>query len=181
MEQAITSKELLNPRPQFKRQFSLKEIYNGTVFAPRAMSNQIKNNRTKIVDKNFLKRLELTVTEVNGCAVCSYAHTKMALRQGMGNEEISSFLNGEANFIQAKEAKAILFAQHFAESKGFPKLYAYNAIIKEYGKDKAKIMLTALQVMIVGNMYGIPMSAFISRLKGAPFKGSSLFYELKCK
>jgi hypothetical protein len=27
-------------------------------------------------------------------------------------------------------------------------------------------------------MYGIPFSAFLSRLKGKPFKGSSMFYEL---
>ena len=29
-----------------------------------------------------------------------------------------------------------------------------------------------------GNIYGIPYSAFISRLKGAPYKDSSLVYEL---
>ena len=32
--------------------------------------------------------------------------------------------------------------------------------------------------MIAGNMYGIPFSAFLSRLHGKPYKGSSLFYEL---
>ena len=45
----------------------------------------------------------------------------MALRQGMSNEEISSFLSGGDDFIQPEEAKAIIFAQHFADSKGFPK------------------------------------------------------------
>ena len=30
-----------------------------------------------------------------------------------------------------------------------------------------------------GNMYGIPLSAFLSRLKGKPYKDSSLFYEFK--
>ena len=33
-------------------------------------------------------------------------------------------------------------------------------------------------MMIAGNMYGIPFSAFVSRLNGKPYKGSSLFYEL---
>tara|TARA_Y100001933_G_C19000589_1_gene564455 strand:- start:2416 stop:2988 length:573 start_codon:yes stop_codon:yes gene_type:complete len=155
-------------------------MYGATVFAPRAMSKLIGNKKSKLVDQNFVKRIQLAVTEVNGCAICSYGHAKMALRQGMGNEEINSFLSedGGGEFIKPEEAKAILFAQHFAESKGFPKKYAYDSIVKEYGKEKAQIILSASQMMIVGNMYGIPLSAFISRLKGQPYKDSSLVYEI---
>jgi AhpD family alkylhydroperoxidase len=125
-----------------------------------------------------VERLQLAVTEVNGCAACSYQHTKMALRQNMSNEEISSFLSGGDAFIKPEEAKAIIFAQHFADSMGFPKKYAYDSIVKEYGEKKAQIILSAVQVMIAGNMYGIPLSAFQSRLKGKPYKDSSVFYEL---
>ena len=49
----------------------------------------------------------LAVTEVNGCAACSYAHTTFALREGMSNEEISSFLAGADDYIQPEEAKAL--------------------------------------------------------------------------
>jgi hypothetical protein len=102
----------------------------------------------------------------------------MALDQGMSNEEISSFLSGGDSFIKPEEAKAILFAQHFADSTGFPKKSAYDAIVEEYGENKAQIILSAVQVMIAGNMYGIPFSAFVSRLKGHTYKDSTLFYEL---
>jgi len=61
----------------------------------------------------------LAVTEVNGCAACSYQHIMMALRQGM--------------------------------SKNMAK--------------KAATFLSAVQIMIAGNMYGIPYSAFQSRQK----------------
>ena len=91
----------------------------------------------------------------------------------MSGAEISSFLSGADGFIKPEEAKAIVFAQHFADSRGFPKEYAYEAIVREYGEKKARIMLAAAQVMIAGNMYGIPYSAFQSRLKGKPFKDSS--------
>ncbi|MFC0273464.1 carboxymuconolactone decarboxylase family protein [Metabacillus herbersteinensis] len=33
----------------------------------------------------------LAVTEVNGCEFCSYSHTKIALEQGMSQEEIKCF------------------------------------------------------------------------------------------
>jgi hypothetical protein len=102
----------------------------------------------------------------------------MALRQGMSSEEISSFLSGEDHHIKPEEANAIVFAQHFADSRGYPKQYAYDAIETEYGEKQARIILSAVQMMIAGNMYGIPLSAFQSRLKGKPFKGSSVFYEL---
>lgn len=95
----------------------------------------------------------------------------------MSNEEISSFLSGDNDFTKPEEAIAILFAQHFADSRGLPKQYAYDSIVAEYGEQKAYIILSAVQVMLVGNIYGIPFSAFLSRLKGKPYKGSSLFYE----
>lgn len=102
----------------------------------------------------------------------------MALQQGMPNEEISSFLSGGDEFIKPEEAKGILFAQHFADSRGYPKEYAYDAIQEEDGEKEARIILSAVQIMIAGNMYGIPYSAFQSRLKGKAFKDSTLFYEL---
>ena len=33
-------------------------------------------------------------------------------------------------------------------------------------------------MMIAGNMFGIPLSAYQSRRRGKPFKGSTLSYEL---
>lgn len=39
----------------------------------------------------------------------------MALRAGMSNEENVSFLSGGNAFIKPKEAKAIMFALHFAD------------------------------------------------------------------
>lgn len=181
MEDDITSVKIISSRTEFKRKFSLREMYRATVFAPKAMSKLIGNKKSKLIDQNFVKRIQLAVTQVNGCAICSYGHAKMALRQGMDNEEINNFLSegGGGDFIKPEEAKAILFAQYFADSRGFPKKYAYDSIVKEYGEEKAQIILSASQMMLVGNMYGIPLSAFLSRLKGKPYKDSSLIYELR--
>ncbi|MFA6807251.1 MAG: carboxymuconolactone decarboxylase family protein, partial [Bacteroidales bacterium] len=139
----------------------------------------IKSNNTKgLLSKDFIERLHLAVTEVNGCATCSYAHTHMALKQGMSSEEINSFLSGDGQFIIKEEAKAIIFAQHFADKRGFPKEDAFNIIVQEYGIEKASIILSASQMMLAGNIYGIPLSALLSRLKKKPYKNSSLIYEI---
>ena len=165
-------------RSEYKRKFSFLELYRSYIYAPRAAEKLKSNKKSKLVNSHFIERLQLAVTEVNGCAACSYAHTTMALREGMSNEEISSFLGGSDQFIKPEEAKAIMFAQHFADSKGYPQRDAYEAIVKEYGPQKAGIILSACQMMISGNMFGIPFSAFLARRKGKPFKDSTLGYEL---
>jgi AhpD family alkylhydroperoxidase len=178
MKKEIKIPETISERVTFKRKFTLWELYRSFVFAPRAVSKLMGNRKSNLVDPHFVERLQLAVTEVNGCAACSYQHTKMALSQGMSNEEISSFLSGGGDFIRPEEAKAIMFAQHFADTRGYPTKYAYDVIVKEYGEKEARIILSAAQVMIAGNMYGIPLSAFQSRLKGKPYKDSTMFYEL---
>ncbi|HTO38263.1 MAG TPA: carboxymuconolactone decarboxylase family protein [Brumimicrobium sp.] len=178
MSKKVSLSESVVQRNEFKRKFSLLELYCSFVYAPRAMSKLIGNNKTELVDKHFLERIQLAITEVNGCAACSYQHTQMALKLGMSNEEITSFLSGGSDFTREEEVKAIMFGQHFADSRGFPKKYAYDSIVEAYGKKEAAIILSASQLMIAGNMYGIPFSAFLSRLQGKKYKGSSLIYEL---
>ena len=163
---------------EYKRKFSFKELYLSYLYVPRAITKLRKNKKKELISQHFIKRIQLAVTEVNGCAACSYAHTTFALREGMSNKEISSFLSGGVDYIKPEEAKAIIFAQHFADSRGYPDKDAYEAIVKEYGQEKARIILSAAQMMIAGNMFGIPFSAYQSRRTGNPFKESTLDYEL---
>jgi len=178
MARNITIPEHIGARTEFKKKFSLGELYRASVMIPAAAGKISTNRRTQLVDKGLVERMQLAVTEVNGCSVCSYAHAYMALKQGMGNDEIHSFLSGDGNFVKPEEAKAILFAQHFADTRGFPKSDAYASIRDAYGDQEAQVMLSAAQIMLVGNIYGIPYSALRSRLKGRPYKDSSLWYEL---
>ncbi len=171
-------REALSSQAEYKRKFNFSELYLAYVFVPGAVVKLIGNRKSKLIDKQFVERLHLAVTEVNGCPACSYAHTMMALRQGMSKDEISSFLSGDDKYIKPEEAKAIMFAQHFADARGYPKKDAYEAIVKEYGVKKAGIILSAVRVILAGNMYGIPYSAFHSRMKGKPYKDSTIVYEL---
>ncbi len=104
----------------YKRKFSFKELYQSYLYVPGAIVKLKKNKKEDILSQQFIERMQLAVTEVNGCAACSYAHTTFALREGMSNEEISSFLSGNNDYIKPEEAKAIIFAQHFADNRGYP-------------------------------------------------------------
>lgn len=178
MKYDIQLPEAISSRIEYKRKYGLMEMYRAFVLVPGAIVNMISNRRGNLIDEDFIERLQLTVTEVNGCAACSYAHSYMALKKGMSNEEISSFLSGDKKFVKPSEAKAILFAQHYAELKGHPKEESLNSIVNEYGERKASIILSAVQLIFAGNIYGIPYSAFQSRLGGHPYRESTLLYEM---
>nr|WP_321261463.1 carboxymuconolactone decarboxylase family protein [uncultured Sphaerochaeta sp.] len=165
-------------RQAYKRKFSVQDLYRGIMLVPEAVSGLKYNRKHKVVSTDFLERMQLAVTEVNGCAACSYAHAHMALKQGISSEEIYSLLSGDGALVRPEEGKAIMFAQHFANTGGFPDIETYRTIETTYGINEARVMLSAIRMMQVGNIYGIPFSAFISRLKGHPYHGSSFFYEL---
>lgn len=168
----------ISTRSFYKRKYSLRELYRGYIPLVDSMARMRENRRENLVDVAFIERMQLAVTEVNGCAACSYAHAHMALRQGMSAKEIHSYLSGDGAFIKVEEAKGILFAQHFAESRGCPERDAYEAIVGTYTEPGARIMLAALRIIQAGNMIGIPFSAFWSRLKGKPYADSTLWYEI---
>lgn len=174
----ITIPDSIGQLENYKRKYNFIEMYGAFTRIPGAAQKLIKNKRKQLLSDQFVERLQLAVTEVNGCAACSYAHTSMALKMGMNAEEISDLLSGNNESINPYEAKAILFAQYFADKRGFPDFDVYQTIVKEYGKEKAEIILAACRVMIAGNIYGLPFSAFQSRRNRKPYKNSSLFFEL---
>lgn len=163
----------------YKKQYLVREFYPILKNGFRTMNHLRKSRKNNLLSAEFVKRIMLAVTEVNGCEVCSYAHTKSALEMGMSQTEIQEILSGEKNDYPKEEGKAILFAQHYADTKGNPSEKAWKEIETYYGREKALGILGAIQMIMVGNSYGIAMSAFKSRLKGEIIESSSLWYEIR--
>lgn len=163
---------------QLKKKYSMMQLYNAFVKGYLSLPELSRNRRKKIVDQKFIERLMLATTEVNGCDVCSYAHTQMALKEGFSKEEIHSFLSGSGAFVKEEEAIGILYAQHVADTMGKPDRETDIRLIREYGENDSEIIKAAITVMMMGNISGIPLSAFIKRLKGNPYENSTLVYEV---
>lgn len=161
-----------------KKKYTLKDLYFGTVLAFRSLPVMIRNRRKPVVDAHWIERLMLATTEVNGCDVCSYAHTQMALKEGFSPEEIEAFLSGSAAYVKAEEATSILYAQHVADTMGHPDPVADRTLIETYGSPQATVIRSAIHLMMMGNMSGIPLSALLRRLKGRPYQNSGWGYEV---
>lgn len=162
----------------YKKVYSIGEGYDALYKGLRTVKYLVRNKKNGQISSKFIERIMLAVTEVNGCEVCTYGHTKIALEQGMSNEEIQDILSGTTEGIPGEEMKAILFAQHYADTKGMPSKETWETIQEYYGREQAMGILGAIRMIMIGNSYGIAYSALRSRLKGKPVEKTSFIYEI---
>lgn len=158
--------------------YTLRESYTITYLAFLSIGKLSYAKKQRLLNQQFIERIMLAVTEVNGCDICSYAHTKMALETGMTNEEIQNMLSGLDSDIPPDEMPAVMFAQHYADYRGRPSKESWERIVDIYGLPKSEGILAAVRIIMLGNTYGISWSSFFNRFKGKPDKRSNLRYEL---
>jgi len=145
----------------FKVNEQIKNIYYGAKGFVLLKSSRKK----KIINKKFKEEIMLAITEVNGCSMCSFVHTKLALSTGMSKQEIKNILDGNTNDIPLEDAVAVLFAQNFAYSKEEVSTEALRRIIEDYGKEKAELILAACYMITMTNGMGTSMDHFYMRLR----------------
>ena len=162
-----------------RKLYSLKEIYWIVYHAMRTVRCFSRAKRNDGLTTEFAERIMLAVTEVNGCALCSYAHARIALEAGLRNEEIQNMLAGDMADIPTEELPAVLFAQHYAQSRGEPAHETWDRIVEIYGLLRAYGILGAIRMITMGNAFGIPFGSFLNRFKGKPDKRSNILYELR--
>jgi len=134
--------------------------------------------RSDRISRAFSERIMLAVTAVNGCRYCSYAHTRMALQNGLSADEVRRLLAGEIGEVAPEEVPALLFAQHYAESGELPAAEALQELRDVYGSGMAAEILTHVRMITMGNLSGNTIDALLSRLRGVPAGGSTLGREL---
>lgn len=163
---------------QTNRTYSIFESYMIAYKAFLSMGKLRVARKEGLMNQQFMERIMLAVTQVNQCAICSYAHTKMALEANMSNEEIEAMLGGIIDHAPTDELAAIMFAQHVADTKNHPSEEAWNQVVSVYGEKKAYGILGAARIMMMGNAYGIAYSSFMNRFKPKSKTEYSLFYEV---
>ncbi len=160
-----------------RKLYSIGESYRIVYHAFRTAPLMIRAEKHGEMSKQCRERVMIAVTEVNGCPMCSYAHSKWALETGMSKEEIRKLFAGIADDVPANEMEAVLFAQHYADTRGNPSRQAWERIVEIYGPAAAKGILGAARAITMGNVYGIAWGSFFNRFRGKPDKRSNICYE----
>ena len=157
-----------------RKHYSVPEIYRITHLAART---SVVRAHTRC-DRQAAERIMLAVTAVNGCELCSYAHTRLALDAGVSDAQVRALLGGVTTGVPDDQLPGIAFAQHYADTRGHPDPTAWTNLLDQYGMTHALCVLRATRMMMWGNALGIPLSSLRARLQGSPDPGSSLAYEI---
>jgi AhpD family alkylhydroperoxidase len=133
---------------------SVKELIRDLCF-PIKNRRRLSEVRSKgLLSPAFQERLMLAVTSVEGCRYCSYFHSKLALKGGVSQVEISKLLSGEVDDCPEDEILAVLYAQHWAESNACPDKEAAKRLEETYGPEKAEAINLMLRMIRLGNLLG---------------------------
>lgn len=142
-----------NPEAGRLRRFSGVSEYFQIFFKVfRAMSSIGKTAAEDRISPELSEKIMLAVTGVNKCANCSYLHTRTALEKGVSMNEIRQLLSGEYKGGVQEELPAVLFAQHFAETKGNISPEAEARVVETYGAGKVATMSAYLLSVLFGNL-----------------------------
>ena len=161
-----------------KRLFTFKEFCQTAFLAFEQPGDLMRARKSGDITKTLQNHIMLAVTEVNGCALCAYAHTKDALVMGAAEADIEKLLSGSFDHLDASEAVALAFAQHYAEMCGDFDGGAWQRVIDTYGVSKADGILEATRLIMFGNAYGIAAGALWSRVTGKRINNSRFSDEI---
>ena len=138
----------------------------------------IQSQLNPSISKVFSESISLAVTQVNGCKLCSYVHAKNALKAGMTKEDVDFLLSGGFDNAPKEQLEALLFAQHYAETKGNPDPVTTQKLLDTYGEKKTKDIMSNILIIMLSNLHGNTFEAFKLRLKGKGIEESSFWQEL---
>jgi len=128
---------------------------------------------------HLYEKIVMVVDAVNGCIYCSWLDAKLAMKRGMGDDEIRQMLNLQFHAdAPERELLALLFAQHFAETGSRPDPEMTGQLFDFYGKSQASNILLAIRAATFGNLYFNTWGAVLSRFRGEPAENSQLIFEL---
>ncbi len=161
-----------------KKLFTVFELFQIMTLAFRSIPKLKKAKEAGKMDKIFLERIMLAVTQVNGCAMCSYYHTRVALEEGFSKEEIRAMLGGDFADVPENQLGGVLFAQHYADTRGNPSKESWKNIVGEYGETGAYGVLAVTRMIMMGNATGIPAGSFLNRFRAKQDPRSNVAYEL---
>jgi AhpD family alkylhydroperoxidase len=117
--------------------------------------------------RSLREKVILGVTSVNDCRWCSWLHTGIALKQGANLAELRSLLgSGTFGTTTDPEATAILFAQHFADTRRHPTPAARLALAKRFTPYQRLEIMAWIHFIYFANLCGNSADAWLARFRG---------------
>lgn len=125
------------------------------------------------------EQVMLAVTSVNDCRYCAWAHTGLALANDVDLDELRALLGEDLpDHLDERNATAVLFARHFADSERDPEASSRKALQRHFSEDERREIMAWINGIYFANLAGNTVDALLSRLRGQPAENSHLLVEL---
>jgi len=161
-----------------KRIFTAKTFFKELGFLIWNALRLIQLFTNKRIEK-LIGKILIVTDAVNECKYCSWMDAKLAIKNGVSEEEVKNMLKLEFETnVSDYELPALVFAQDYAENHGMVGADMLQTLTENYGEKLAKDLLLAIRAVTFGNLYFNTWGAFPSRLKGNPATNSNLLFEV---
>lgn len=163
---------------QHHRTFTLVDHFKlmGRAVCGLRLSRRMKTQG--VMTKKRRERIMLAISEINGCALCSYVHTKLALQAHMDVSEIQTLLAGDLEGVPQDDVLAVLFAKDFAANKEVIDPEFYQKLVTYYGLKQARAIVCASHVITMTTSMGISLALLKNTLTFHHQKGSRVWNEV---
>lgn len=162
-----------------KRVLTPRNLPGVTLAVARSLPTLARAARKPAVTGQLREQVMLAVTSVNDCRYCSWAHTGMALAEGVDLDALQKLLdNGPDQAPDDRAARAILFAQHFADTERQPDPEARQRLEEVFSEREREEILAYIHAIYLANLSGNTVDALLARLRGQEVEGSYLPIEL---
>lgn len=120
-----------------------------------------------VTSRALREKVILGVTSVNDCRWCTWLHTGAALVHGVNLDQLHSLLDsGTFDTVDEREATAVLFAQHFADTLRHPTSEACVALAKQFTPHQRLEIMAWINFIYFTNLSGNSTDAWLARFRG---------------
>lgn len=164
-----------------KRVYAAREFARDLAFIAARLREYLAVVRGRRVDAAFAERLRLVTSATNQCVLCARVHRELGEMVGMAQDEIRDLLRNDLRGagLENGELAAMLYAQHYAETRGAVDPAAKLQLTGTYGTEVAHDIELILRLINFFNRTLNTVEAFISRVSGrGSAAGSNAVFEL---
>lgn len=164
-----------------KRVFTPMELVKRIGLAGLYLPYLLRGILRPATSRALREKVMLAVTSVNDCRYCSWAHTHLALSNGVDVDELNQLLAHEGvKVANDADGAAVLFAQHYADTNGSLEPGAEAALRQYFSVGQIREIKSYIHAIYIGNLAGNTFDALLARFKGDQVEGSSWWFELLC-
>ena len=121
----------------------------------------------------------LAVARANACRLCTLAHRRWALAEGVSDAELAALENQDAEQFDRRTWAAIAWADARARADLGPVPAEFeDELARHYGSAERDDLDLVTIVMTIANRSANTFDALLGRLRGRPVPGSRLLDEL---